>query len=90
MGLSVTISGQYRFRLPGGILGVGLTTGANAFQGKGDYAQADVVLIPVGPEAAYGTRSGSLLDFFVHVSGGPAVFAVRLSGGNPLAKIVPY
>jgi hypothetical protein len=90
MGLSVTVSGQYRFRLPGGILGIGLTTGANAFHGKGDYAQADVALIPLGPEAAYGTRTGSLLDFFVHVSGGPAVFAVRLSGGNPLAKVVPY
>ena len=90
MGLSVTLAGQYRFRVPGGLVGFGLATGAHAFQGKGDYAQANFVLVPVGPEAAYGTLTGSPIDFFIHVNAGPAVFITQPSGGNLLAKVVPY
>lgn len=90
MGLSVSLSGQYRFNLRGGLVGVGLVAGAHAFQGKGDYAEADFVLIPLGPEISYGTFTGFPVDFSAHASGGPAVFVARLSGGNPLAKVVPY
>jgi hypothetical protein len=90
MGLSVSMSGQYRFSVRGGLVGLGLAAGAHVFQGKGDYTEADFALIPLGPEISYGTFTGFPIDFSAHVSGGPAIFLARPSGGNLLAKVVPY
>ena len=90
MGVAIQLAGQYRIRAPGGFLGFGLATAVHGFRGKGAYVEADFVLLPIGAEVQYGTQTGTPIDFFVHVNGGPAVFAVRMSGGNPLAKVVPY
>ena len=90
MGLSVTLAGQYRLRMPGGFLGLGGTTGVHVFEGKGDYASAQFYLVPLGPDVWYGTLTGSPIDFFAHVNGGAAVFLATPSGGNTLAKVVPY
>jgi hypothetical protein len=90
MGVSLYLAGHYRIRAPGGFLGFGLTTAVHGFRGKGASVEADFLLLPIGAEVQYGTRTGTPIDFFVHVNGGPAVFAVRMSGGNPLAKVIPY
>jgi hypothetical protein len=90
MGLSLQLAGQFRVPTPGGFLGFGLAAAAHEFLGKGAYVQADFLLIPIGLDLHYGTRTGSFIDFFAHASGGPAIFAVRVGGGNPLAKVVPY
>jgi hypothetical protein len=89
-GVAIQLAGQYRIRASGGFLGFGLATAAHGFHGKGTYVEADFLLLPIGAEVQYGTRTGTPIDFFVHVNGGPAVFAVRMSGGNPLAKVIPY
>ncbi len=90
MGLSVQLTGQYRIPAPGGFVGFGLASGAHGFRGKGPSVEADFLLIPIGLDVQYGTRTGSFIDFFVHANGGPAIFAVRVGGGNPLSKVVPY
>jgi len=90
MGVAIQLAVQYRIRALGGFLGFGLATAAHGFHGKGAYVEADFVLLPIGAEVQYGTRTGTLIDFFVHVNGGPAIFAVRLSGGNPAATVIPY
>lgn len=90
VGLDVTLTGLYRIRAPGGLLGFGLTTGLNGFHGKGAYTEADFFIIPIGIEFLYGTRTGSLIDFFAHLEGGPAIFAVKPATGNPLTKVIPY
>jgi hypothetical protein len=90
MGLSATLAGQYRIRTPGGFLGFGGVTGVHAFQGKGTYATANFLLVPVGPEVWYGTLTGAPFDFFARVNGGAAVFVAMPSSGNSLAKVVPY
>ncbi len=90
MGLSATLAGQYRIRAPGGFLGFGGTTGVHSFHGKGTYATADFLLIPIGPDVWYGTLTGSPFDFFSRLNGGAAAFVAMPSGGNTLAKVVPY
>jgi hypothetical protein len=90
VGLSATLAGQYRMRTPGGFLGFGGAIGVHAFQGKGTYATANFLLVPVGPEVWYGTLTGSPFDFFARVNGGAAVFVAMPSSGNSLAKVVPY
>jgi hypothetical protein len=46
--------------------------------------------VPVGPDVWYGTLTGSPFDFFARLNAGAAVFVAIPSGGNPLAKVVPY
>jgi hypothetical protein len=90
LGLSASLTGRYQIPAPGGFLGFGLTSGLSGFHGKGSYAEADFYVIPTGIDVLYGTRTGSLLDFFVHVNGGPAVFMATLTSGETLAKVIPY
>ncbi len=90
MGFSATLAGQYRIPVNGGYIGLGGTTGVHSFRGKGTYATADFLLVPVGPDAWYGTLTGSPIDFFARLNGGAAAFVAIPSGGNPLAKVVPY
>ena len=52
--------------------------------------KAHFYVIPVGIEILYGTRTGSAIDFFTHVAGGPAVFAAKLTSGESLAKVIPF
>jgi hypothetical protein len=90
MGFSATLAGQYRLPLQGGYLGLGGATGVHTFHGKGTYATADFLLVPVGPDVWYGTLTGQLFDFFARLNAGAAVFVAIPAGGNPLAKVVPY
>jgi TolB-like protein len=90
VGLTVTLAGHYQMQALGGLLGFGLTSGLSGFHGKGSYAQADFYVIPIGIEILYGTRTGSAIDFFTHVAGGPAVFAAKLTSGESLAKVIPF
>ena len=90
VGLNVTLTGLYRIRAPGGLLGFGLATGLNGFHGKGAYTEADFFIIPVGIEFLYGTRTGSLIDFFAHLEGGPAIFSAKPATGILLTKVIPY
>lgn len=90
MGFSATLAGQYRIPARGGYIGLGGTTGVHSFRGKGTYATADFLLVPVGPDVWYGTLTGSPFDFFARLNAGAAVFVAIPSGGNPLAKVVPY
>ena len=90
VGLSVSLTGLYRVRAPGGLLGFGLATGLSGFHGKGTYTQADFFIIPIGVDFLYGTRTGSAIDFFAHLDGGPAIFAAKPATGNLLTKVIPY
>jgi hypothetical protein len=90
VGLSFSLTGLYRVRVPGGLFGFGLSSGLSTFRGKGAYAEADFYVIPIGVDVLYGTRTGSAIDFFVHLGGGPAIFAARPTSGASLAKVIPY
>ena len=90
LGLSASLTGRYQVPAPGGLVGFGPTVGVSGFHGKGSYAQADFYVIPMGIDVMYGTRTGSLLDFFAHAAGGPAVFTAMVASGDTLAKVIPY
>ena len=90
VGLSFSLTGLYRIRVPGGLFGFGMSSGLSTFHGKGAYAEADFYVVPIGVDVLYGTRTGSPLDFFVHLGGGPAVFAAQPTSGASLAKVIPY
>ena len=90
VGLTVSLTGLYRIRAPGGLLGFGLATGLNGFHGKGAYTQADFFVIPIGIEFLYGTRTGSPIDFFAHLEGGPAILTAKPATGNSLTKVIPF
>jgi len=90
VGLNVSLTGLYRVRAPGGLLGFGLATGLNGFHGKGAYTEADFFIIPIGVCLLYGTRTGSPIDFFAHIDGGPAIFTAKPATGNSLTKVIPY
>ena len=74
VGVSFSLPGHYQLRAPSGFFGFGLISGLSGFHGKGTYAEADFYVIPIGADLLYGTRSGSVVNFFAHVSGGPAIF----------------
>jgi hypothetical protein len=90
LGLALSLSGHYQVRAPGGLIGFGLASGVSGFHGKGAYSQADFYVIPIGIDLLYGTRTGSRIDFFAYVRGGPAIFMAKLSTGNSLAKVIPF
>jgi hypothetical protein len=90
LGLALSLSGRYQIRAPGGLIGLGIASGVSGFHGKGAYSQADFYVIPIGVDLLYGTRTGSRIDFFAYVRGGPAVFTARLSTGEFLAKVIPF
>jgi hypothetical protein len=90
VGLDVSLTGLYRVRAPGGLFGFGLTSGLSGFHGKGAYTQADFFIIPIGIDILYGTRTGSAIDFFAHLAGGPAIFAVKPNLGEPRVAVIPY
>ena len=90
LGLSASLSGRYQVPAAGGMFAFGPTAGISGFHGKGSYAQADFYVIPIGLDVLYGTRTGSVLDFFAHVNGGPAIFTAKLATGEMLAKMIPY
>jgi hypothetical protein len=90
VGLSVSLAGHYQMRAPGGLFGFGLTSGLSGFHGKGAYAEADFYVVPIGIDILYGTRTGSAIDFFAHLAGGPAIFAAILTSGKSLVKVIPY
>jgi len=90
LGLSVSLSGMYRIRVPGGLVGFGAATGVSGLHGRGASTTANFYLVPVGAGVQYGTRTGSLIDFFVYVQGGPALFILQPPLGNSLVKVVPY
>ena len=90
LGLSASLTGRYQTPAAGGLFAFGPTVGVSGFHGKGSYAEADFYVIPIGIDVLYGTRTGSLLDFFAHVAGGPAIFTANLTSGETLAKVIPY
>jgi len=90
VGLSVSLSGMYRIRVPGGLVGFGAATGVTGLHGRGASTTANFYLVPIGAGVQYGTRTGSLIDFFVYVQGGPALFILQPPVGNSLIKVVPY
>jgi len=90
VGLTVTLSGMYRIKVPGGLMGFGAVTGVSGLHGKGAYTSADFYLVPIGAEFQYGTRTGSLIDFFVTIQGGPALFTLKPQVGNPLTKVIAF
>ena len=90
LGLAVSVSGRYQVRTMGGLLGFGLLTGFNGFHGRGEYAQADFYVVPIGVDVLYGTLTGGPLDFFVHLGAGPAVLMAKPALGDLLAKVIPY
>jgi hypothetical protein len=90
VGISVDLAGHYQMRAPGGLFGVGVTSGLSGFHGKGAYTEADFYVIPIGIDLFYGTLTGSAFDFFMHAAGGPAIFAATLTSGESLVKVIPY
>jgi hypothetical protein len=90
VGVTVSLAGHYQMRAPGGLFGIGAATGLSGFHGKGSYAQADFYVVPIGVDALYGTRTGSIFDFYVHLSGGPAIFLAKLTTGESLSKVIPF
>jgi hypothetical protein len=90
VGYSFTLDGHYQMKAPGGLFGAGVATGLSTFHGKGTYAQADFYVVPIGADVRYGTHTGSALDFYVHLAGGPAIFVAKLATGEALTKVVPY
>jgi hypothetical protein len=90
VGLNVSFTGQYRISTPGGLFGFGISSGISGFHGKGAYAEADFYVVPIGFDVLYGTQTGSAIDFFMHLGGGPAIFMARLASGDSLAKVIPY
>jgi hypothetical protein len=90
VGITVSVAGHYQMRAPGGLFGIGATSGLSGFHGKGSYASADFYVVPIGVDALYGTRTGSPFDFYVHLSGGPAIFSARLTTGESLSKVIPF
>jgi hypothetical protein len=90
VGLSVSLAGHYQIRAPGGLFGFGLASGLSGFHGRGAYAEADFYVVPIGIDVLYGTRTGSAVDFFAHLAGGPAIFAATLTSGESLAEVIPY
>jgi hypothetical protein len=81
---------MYRIKVPGGLVGFGAATGVSGLHGRGASTTANFYLIPIGAGFQYGTRTGSLIDFFVYVQGGPALFILQPPFGNSLVKVVPY
>ena len=90
VGLSVSLSGRYQMRAPGGFVGIGFLTGICAFHGRGAYAQADFYVVPVGADILFGALTRGPLDFFLHLGGGPAVLVAKPAAGNLLAKVIPF
>jgi hypothetical protein len=90
LGLSVAVNGQYRFSVPGGLLGIGLATGLQRFHATGTAGEADSTLIPIGGTFTYGTNTGSRYDFFAHIDGGAALFILQPISGNASMGVVPY
>jgi hypothetical protein len=90
VGLTLFLAGHYQMKAAGGLFGIGLTSGLSGFHAKGAYAQADFYVIPIGVDIIYGTRTGSVIDFYAHVAGGPAVFAATLTSGDSLSKVIPF
>ena len=90
VGLDISFTALYRFRTAGGLIGIGLGSGVSGFHGKGAYAEADFSVIPIGIDLLYGTRTGSFIDFFAHIGGGPAIFSAKLTSGEFLSKVIPY
>jgi len=90
VGLSVSLAGHYQMRAPGGLFGFGLASGLSGFHGRGAYAEADFYVVPIGIDVLYGTRTGSAVDFLVHLAGGPAIFTAKLTSGESLAEVIPY
>ena len=90
VGISVNLAGHYQMRAPGGLFGIGVITGLSGFHGKGAYTEADFYVVPIGVDVLYGTRTGSAIDFFAHLSGGPALLAAKLTTGETLTKVIPY
>jgi hypothetical protein len=90
LGLSLNLNAQYRFSVPGGLLGIGLATGMQRFHATGSVGEADSTLVPAGLTFAYGTNTGSRFDFFVHADGGAALFILQPVVGNRSMGVVPY
>jgi hypothetical protein len=90
LGVSATLTGRYQVRAAGGLFGIGATTGLSGFTGKGLYAQADFSVVPIGLDVMYGTTTGSAVDFYAHLGGGPAIFSARLTTGESLSKVIPF
>jgi len=90
LGLNISFTGLYRIRVPGGLFGFGLSSGFSGFHGKVAYAEADFYVVPIGIDLSYGTRTGSAIDFFLHVGGGPAVFNAKPTSGNSQTEVIPY
>jgi nucleoid-associated protein YgaU len=91
LGLSASLNGQYRFAVPGGLFGIGLATGVNAFRATGTAGEADSMLIPIGATVVYGTNTGSRFDFSAHIDGGAAVFLLTpVVSGITAVGVVPF
>jgi hypothetical protein len=90
VGYSFTLDGHYQMKAPGGVFGAGIASGLSTFHGKGTYAQADFYVVPIGADVRFGTRTGSALDFYAHLAGGPAIFVAKLATGEALTKVIPY
>jgi hypothetical protein len=90
LGLSAFLNGQYRFSVPGGLLGIGLASGLQRFHATGTAGEADSTLVPVGVTFVYGTNTGSRFDFFAHIDGGAALFILQPIIGNTAIGVVPY
>jgi hypothetical protein len=91
LGLSAFLNGQYRFAVPGGLFGIGLATGVNAFRATGTAGEADSKLIPIGATIVYGTNTGSRFDFYAHIDGGVTVFLLTpVVSGITAVGVVPY
>ncbi len=91
LGLSAYLNGQYRFAVPGGLLGIGVATGLHMFRAIGTAGEADSMLIPIGATVVYGTNTGSRFDFHAHVDGGAAVFLLTpVVSGITAVGAVPY
>ena len=90
VGYLASLYGSWRPGLLGSRLGLGFLVGVNYFQVDGAVSGSDNLLLPFGPDLRLTFGGQSLLGFFAHLSGGPAVVAVGVGGSDPRTKVLPY
>jgi hypothetical protein len=90
LGVLATLSGNYRFPVGPGQLGVGFLTGVGAMNVAGLVADGNLVVVPIGAEVTYSMNEGGFPGVLARLSAGPAVMGLTTAYDGTLTKTVPY